>query len=67
MDGCFCETDRGEKHIIKNSTDFVSALKLEKTRNKNKILEQVLSYYELHVDGFGKIKSKSVLESVLKV
>jgi hypothetical protein len=27
----------------------------------------VLSYYELHVDGFGKIKSKSVLESVLKV
>ena len=65
MNGCFCEKQGGHKHYLKNSADFVSALKLEKTNNKNKILEDILEYYKLHVDGFSHIKSKDVLESVL--
>lgn len=65
INGCFCEKKGDHKHYLKNTSDFVSALKLEKTHNKNKILEYILDYYKLHVDGFSHIKSKGVLESVL--
>ena len=42
-------------------------LKVQINLNKKRILNYLLEYYQLHIDGFGYIKSKDVLESVLNV
>lgn len=67
MNGCFSRDKNEHKHYISNTTEFVSALKLEPIHNKKRILEYILEYYQLHIDGFGRIKSKDILESVLNV
>ena len=66
MNGCFSKSKSEHKNYINNTSEFVSALKLEPIHNKKRILEYILDYYQLHVYGFGRIKSKGVLESVLK-
>ena len=53
------------KHYITNTTDFVLALKLEPIQNKKIILKHILEYYQLHIDGFGRIKSVDILENIL--
>ena len=65
MNGCFSANKSEHKHYISNSEDFLSAMKLERVNNKKKVLEQILDYYRLHLDGFKPIKSKNVLENVL--
>jgi DNA repair protein RecO (recombination protein O) len=65
MNGCFSTTKIEHKHYIANSEDFLSAMRLKKVSNKKKILDDILEYYQLHLDGFKQIKSKDVLENVL--
>ena len=65
MNGCFSVDNNKHRHYITNTTDFVLALKLEPTQNKRMVLEHILMYYRLHIEGFGRIKSKSILEDVL--
>ena len=67
MNGCFSRYKNEHKHYITNTTEFVSALNLESIHNNKKILQYILDYYQLHIDGFGRIKSKDVLESVLNI
>ena len=67
LNGCFSKERNHHKHYISNTTEFVSALNLEPIHNKKRILDYILDYYQLHIDGFGRIKSKEVLESVLNV
>lgn len=67
LNGCFSMHKQEHKHYIINNDDWLSALKLGPIQNKKSTLEHLLTYYELHLDGFRYIKSKSVLESVLNV
>lgn len=65
MNGCFSPNKSGHKHYVENSSDFLSAVRLKKVNDKKKILDTLLDYYRLHLDGFKQIKSKEVLENVL--
>ena len=67
LNGCFSKDRNHHKHYIINNKEFVSALKFEPIHNKKRILNYLLEYYQLHIDGLGYIKSKDVLESVLNV
>lgn len=67
LNGCFSKEKGEHKHYITNSQDFRSALKFESIKNNTKILEYILGYYQLHVDGFSRIKSKDVLAGVLNI
>ena len=66
INGCFSDNKNGHKHFIDNSEDLLSALKLKPVKNKRAILNYILMYYQIHVEGFGNIKSKNVLKKVLR-
>lgn len=65
INGCFSANKSEHKHYINNTEEFLLAMKLKKVHNKKKVLEDLLDYYRLHLDGFKHIKSKEVLENVL--
>ena len=67
INGCFTRNKNEHKHYISNTKDFVSALNLKQIHNKKIILDYILDYYRLHVDGLGYIKSKKVLVDVFNV
>jgi DNA repair protein RecO (recombination protein O) len=50
-------------NLIKISGDFSSSLNIS-TTEKRLLVEKILEYYSLHIEGFGKIKSHEVLEAV---
>ncbi|MEC8610481.1 MAG: DNA repair protein RecO [Bacteroidota bacterium] len=65
INGCFSMYNNKHKHYITNTTDLVLALKLEPIQNKKIILKHILEYYQLHIDGFGRVKSVDILENIL--
>ena len=66
INGCFSDNKNGHNHFIDNSADLLSALKLKPVKNKRAILNYILMYYQIHIEGFGNIKSKNVLKTVLR-
>ena len=68
MEGCFCPTIPVHQHFIQEPliTTFAQLLD-ERTlkQNKKEILGVLLDYYALHIEGFGKIQSYEVLQTVL--
>ena len=56
-----------EKNLLKNliQLDFGSALKINKYL-RMRLLDLILTYYKIHVEGFGNLRSMSILKEVLE-
>ena len=68
IEGTFCNIRPAHKHFIQGSiiNTFVKLLKGQLVKhNKKEILAVLLDYYALHIDGFGKLQSHEVLQTVL--
>ena len=76
QNGCFSTTQPAHNHIIAEpqtskwteliNSNFDNLHLITISSNDRKILvEKILTYYQLHIDGFGQIKSHSILEEVL--
>jgi DNA repair protein RecO (recombination protein O) len=50
--------------LINSSFETLSQLHIS-AQNRKEILSKILSYYTLHIEGFGEIKSHTVLQEVL--
>jgi DNA repair protein RecO (recombination protein O) len=50
--------------ILNSNFDNLQLLQIS-SENRKIILEKILEYYQLHVEGFGQVKSHEVLEEVL--
>lgn len=50
--------------ILNSNFDNLHSLQIS-SRERKHLLEKILEYYQLHVEGFGQIKSHEVLEEVL--
>ena len=66
LNGQFVSILPEHTHYITEVNIFSDLLKGKKVENKVKkrMLEYLIEYYQLHVEGFGKIKSKEILEIV---
>lgn len=51
-------------NILNSNFDDLQNLQIS-SANRRVLLEKILTYYQLHVEGFGKVKSHEVLEEVL--
>lgn len=51
-------------NILNSNFDYLHTLKISAAERKL-ILEKILDYYRLHIEGFGQIRSHEVLEEVL--
>lgn len=49
--------------ILRHLPDFSAELKIPQNE-KRELIERILEYYELHISGFGNIKSHKVLEQI---
>ncbi len=68
IEGCFCVKAPTHQHFIQTSliTTFGQLLRGQViTRNKKELLRVLLDYYALHIEGFGKVQSHEVLQTVL--
>ena len=70
MNGFFVNHKPAHQHFIGAPliTLFVSLLKQENNilSEKKRLLNKLLEYYELHLDGFANIRSHEILDTVLK-
>ncbi len=66
LNGQFVSKLPEHTHYLTDTAVFSDLLKGERvdSRIKKRMLEYLLEYYQLHVEGFGKIKSKEILETV---
>ena len=67
-EGCFCALAPNHQHFIKEPliTTFAKLIRGEKiAHNKKDLLVVLLDYYALHIEGFGKVQSLEVLQTVL--
>ena len=66
-EGRFCDLVPGHKNFIQEPilTNFAQLLEGKKTHYSKALLSVLLSYYSLHVEGFGKIQSVEILHTVL--
>ena len=67
MNGLFSQNNLGHKHYISDTNDLLLAFGGERVNNPKKVLNILIEYYQLHINGFNFIKSKDVLEKVLSV
>jgi hypothetical protein len=53
-------------HYLTETAVFSDLLKGQRVepKLKKRMLDHLLEYYQLHLEGFGKIKSKEILEIV---
>jgi len=65
LNGEFTNSTEQHKHYSTNTEDIYLAFNHNKVKNKREILNILLEYYSLHIEGFNAIKSKDVLEKVL--
>ena len=65
--GLFSQNNLGHKHYISDTNDLLLAFGGERVNNPKKVLNILIEYYQLHINGFNFIKSKDVLEKVLSV
>ena len=70
LNGCFIKKKPSHKHFISGETNvfFSSLLKRKenvKVKNKSELINALLEYYGLHLDGFF-VKSHKILEDVLQ-
>ena len=68
IEGCFCAVVPTHKHFIQEPliitfTQLLSGQAI--VHNKKDILVVLLDYYALHIEGFGKVQSFEVLQTVL--
>ena len=67
-EGCFCALVPSHQHFIQEPliTTFAQLLSGQViTQNKKDLLGVLLNYYALHIEGFGKVQSHEVLQTVL--
>ena len=68
IEGCFCATVPNHQNFIQEPliTTFTQLLSRQTiAHNKKDILGILLDYYALHIEGFGKVQSLEVLQTVL--
>lgn len=65
LNGKYTNTKKQHKHYTENTKGVFQAFNHEKVKNKREVLNVLLEYYGLHIEGFNSIKSKEVLEKVL--
>ena len=68
IEGCFCATAPTHQHFVQEPLIATFAQLLSGkaiARNKIDLLGVLLEYYALHIEGFGKVKSLEVLQTVL--
>ena len=70
INGCFTQKAPAHKHFIGEPliTTFAALLNQEKEitiSNKKALVDKLLEYYELHLDGFTNVRSHEILETVL--
>lgn len=68
IEGCFCATLPTHQHFIQQPLiiKFAQLLSGQKIAYKEEdLLGVLLDYYALHIEGFGKVKSLEVLQTVL--
>ncbi|MGC6471038.1 MAG: DNA repair protein RecO [Flavobacteriales bacterium] len=65
MNGQFSNNKQEHSYYCVNTKDLISAFELNKVQNKKEVLNHLLDYYQLHVEGFKTIKSKAILETIL--
>jgi DNA repair protein RecO (recombination protein O) len=70
INGCFTQKAPVHKHFIGEPliTTFTALLNQEKEMtisNKKALVDKLLEYYELHLDGFTNVRSHEILETVL--
>ena len=65
LNGQFTKQKGEHPQIISDTMDIYLAFSGQKVNNKRKVINLLLDYYALHMDGFKGVKSKSILETVL--
>ena len=68
IEGCFCAIAPTHQHFIQEplTTTFTQLLSGQAiAHNKKDLLGVLLDYYVFHIDGFGKVQSLEVLQTVL--
>lgn len=65
LNGCFTNKKVEHPYTIRNAKEFYLALSGQKTNDKKGVINHLLKYYALHIDGFKEVKSKPILETIL--
>ena len=65
LNGHFTNQKEEHPHILTNTNDLCLAFSGQKTNNKKEVINHLLNYYALHIEGFKGVKSKTILETIL--
>ena len=66
INGTFENTQPEHKHYFENTEPLLKLLNGRSVEKKNKrfILKKLIEYYQLHVEGFSKLKTLDILETI---
>ena len=67
LNGTFVHEQPKHSNYLSNPKELVGLIEGRKLKNDEKriVLNQLIMYYQTHVETFGKIKSVDVLETIL--
>lgn len=65
LNGHFTNQPSNHPHYTNNTNDIRLVFRGQKARNKREVINLLLNYYALHIEGFKGLKSKNILETIL--
>lgn len=65
LNGQFTNQPSNHPHYTTNTNDIRLVFRGQKASNKREVINLLLNYYALHIEGFKELKSKNILETIL--